>query len=222
MRSRLEEIAVRVQGPVVADIGTDHGKLPCLLLADPEIRRVIATDISAASLKKCRDLLTTHPRRSDVELKVTDGLQGLDTGQMDTIVISGMGGHRIIGILLRALKEGKTLRRLLLSPQKGEEELRRFLHEKSFMLTADFVVKDEGKFYTVLCAEPGEERYETDNAYRYGQIPLKSRDPVFLERIGKELALQIRVRDQAISDESQREIEERIAQLKEVLGELQD
>jgi hypothetical protein len=36
------------------------------------------------------------------------------------------------------------------------------------------------------------------------------------------LALQIRVRDQAISDESQREIEERIAQLKEVLGELQD
>ena len=96
------------------------------------------------------------------------------------------------------------------------------MHEKSFMLTADFVVKDEGKFYTVLCAEPGEERYETDNAYRYGQIPLKSRDPVFLERIGKELALQIRVRDQAISDESLREIEERIAQLKEVLGELQD
>lgn len=221
MYERLTHLAKLVQGAVVADIGTDHGRLPEMLLKNPDVKRVIATDISADSLQKCADLLAEHPQKQKLELKVTDGLSGVDTETVDSIVMAGMGGHRIIGIMKRALAEKKTLRRLILSPQKGEEEVRRFLHEAGFAITDDFRVKEAGKYYTLLAAVPGSQHYERDAHYRYGKIPLETKDPVLREWLKRELAIQEGVVKQAKSPDRRKDIEMRIKHLKEVLDELQ-
>lgn len=216
MQKRLEQIASLVKGPVAVDVGTDHGRLPAMLLNDPAIKKVIATDISRASLNKCRDLLRSHPHRSRAELVVTDGLDGIDTKTVDTIVISGMGGHRIIGILARALHAGKSLRRLILSPQKGEEDVRRFLHESGFQILSDFMLREAGKYYTILVAAPGAERYGSDLDYRYGKHQLKDRDPVLLERVRQEIRLNRSLLKKEISDASRQEIVATLKELKEV------
>ena len=43
-----------------ADIGADHGRLSCALLASGKCRRMCVADISAESLEKAKRLLRLH------------------------------------------------------------------------------------------------------------------------------------------------------------------
>ncbi len=221
MSHRMEQIARFLEGPVIADIGTDHGLLVEMALQREGIERVIATDISPHSLQKCVDRFQGSPVVDKIETMVTDGLKGIDTGAVDTVVIAGMGGHRIIGVLQDALSQGKLLRRLVLSPQKGEREVRRFLHESGFRIEADLWVEEAGKTYTILVATPGSESYNTENEYRYGRIPLRERDPVLKEWIEKEHKVQSSVLDGLDSEGASAErVRQKLRELEEVLNAL--
>ena len=186
---RLEKIAQRLVGPVVCDVGTDHGRIPLLALHREDITKVIATDISEKSLEKCRIAIQDHPRKDAVELVVTDGLVGIDTTELSTIVITGMGGHTIMGILEGAVQEGKPLSHLILSPQKGEEEVRRYLHEHGFTIEEDTWIFDAGKFYTLMRAVPGKQVYEEAIYYRYGKQAVEERNPVLLMWLAKQIQM---------------------------------
>ena len=216
MGTRLQTLAGQVRGRVVADIGTDHGQLPLLLLEEGSVLQVLATDISANSLKKCETLLADHPHRQRVRLLVTDGLQGIPTERIDTIVISGMGGHRIIGILSRALQEKKPLRRLVLSPQKGEEAVRRFLHSRGFRILTEEFIEEEKKYYTILVAEPGKETYSDEKDYKYGKLLIEKAPADWIRWLDKEIAIREALLTPSLSAASEQAIRFRIEELKEV------
>ena len=82
----------------VADIGADHGYTSRAMLEWGIARRVIATDISVASLKKARELLAEERLDGRAECRVGDGISVLRPGEAQGIVISGMGGPLILRI----------------------------------------------------------------------------------------------------------------------------
>lgn len=221
--ARLQRLRALLEGPVVADIGTDHGIVPMSLLADPSFERIVASDISAASLAKLRRKLKDHPEAARVTTVVTDGLAGIDTREVNTVLIAGMGGHRIVRILEKAVASGQPLHRLVLSPQRGEGAVRRFLREAGFRLFVDEYMEEEGKFYTLLAAEPGEEVAYAPLEEKFGRMPLRRRDPVLREWARKELAVCERVLA-GLPEESQshREVQARRAEWQEVLDVLQN
>ncbi len=214
---RLEKLRGYLRGPVIADIGTDHGILVMRALEDAAIQKVIATDISPHSLQKCIDAITGHPREKDVTTQCCNGLSGLDTKAIDDIVIAGMGGFRILTILQNAIDNQQPLRRLILSPQKGEEEVRRFLHENGYRIEADEWVRDQGKFYVILVAVPGVERYSSDIEYRYGRIPMQEQSVVLQDKIELERRIQEQV-IQTLKPQSAgaRRVSEKLRELQEV------
>ena len=83
-----------------ADVGTDHGKLPVFALQEGIVSKAIATDISENSLNKAKLLAEI----SGVELitRCGDGLSVLKEGEVETVVIAGMGGLEMINILENA------------------------------------------------------------------------------------------------------------------------
>ena len=83
-----------------ADIGADHGRLSCILLANNVCRRMCVSDLSADSLKKARMLLARHGVLDRADFRVGDGLDVLDH-PADAVSILGMGGRTLSGILLR-------------------------------------------------------------------------------------------------------------------------
>lgn len=214
--NRMQEIARRVQGPVLCDVGTDHGKLPLMALDLGLAERVIATDISPHSLQKCADAAKTHPKGECVETQVTDGLVDVDTTDVDTIVISGMGGHTIISILTKAIQDEKPLRHLILSPQKGEEALRLFLHDHGFLIVEDTWLKDNDKYYTLMRAIPGEEHYENPMYYKYGKHAVLEKNPVLLQWLKEQIALKEHIRQNAqLQPEQQQQLDAEIRTRKE-------
>lgn len=139
-------------GGVVADIGCDHGYLAQYLLNTGRAKSVIATDISAPSLKKAQILLRPFAGRASVRLGA--GLEVLRPGEADTIVIAGMGGHEIVSIVQKSSAQAKESA-LILGPHRDVPLLRAYLLDAGFVLREERLVLERGVWYTFLRAEAG-------------------------------------------------------------------
>ena len=100
LSNRLGQIARMVQpGSVVADIGTDHGQLMVYLAQNGTIRRGYACDINEKPLNKARQIIADYGLEDRIECVLASGLDGLQPGSVDTVVIAGMGGDLTARIL---------------------------------------------------------------------------------------------------------------------------
>ena len=83
------------QGDSVADIGTDHGYVPMLLMRDGRSPRVIMSDISEGSLTKAKEtfeLSRLADKVDAMDFRIGDGLETVGKGEVDEIIIGGLGG----------------------------------------------------------------------------------------------------------------------------------
>ena len=135
----------------VADVGTDHGKLALSLLETGRAQRVIATDVSVPSLDKARRLILATPHASRAEFRAGDGLQVVNAGEVDTVVISGMGGKEIVKIIT----SGPRFPAYVLSPQRDMRYVRESLISLGYRPECERVVKEDGKFYFVMTFAEG-------------------------------------------------------------------
>lgn len=146
-----------------ADIGADHGRLSCVLLARNTCERMCVADISADSLDKARKLLTEHGYVTRADICVGDGLLAMPRNAQ-AIAMLGMGGHTICGIL----ENGKHLLNqasLILSAHTQIHLLRRKLMELGYQIDTEEIAFAAGRFYVVLRAIPGREALNERQAF---------------------------------------------------------
>ena len=146
-----------------ADIGADHGRLSCYLLAHDQCRRMIVADISADSLAKARRLLTLHHLEDRADFRVADGLAALHEN-VDCVAICGMGGRVMADILERG-QERLHGAALVLSCHTEIPLLRAALVRLGYHLCAERLVRAKGRFYIVLRTEPGQACYTEKELY---------------------------------------------------------
>ncbi|MCL2030535.1 MAG: class I SAM-dependent methyltransferase, partial [Oscillospiraceae bacterium] len=100
LRPRLLALAYRVPvGTRVADIGTDHGRLPLWLLQRGLVAFAYAVDKAEGPLSRARDLAARCGISQGLQLVLGDGLKPLPPEDVDTVVIAGIGGDAIVEIL---------------------------------------------------------------------------------------------------------------------------
>ncbi len=158
LSKRIHAIANKVlPNQRVADIGTDHGFVPMLLVRNGVTSDVIMSDISEGSLSKAVE--TFEMCKLDIEpdrFRVGDGLETIEEGEADCVIIAGLGGFTIIEILSSSIDKAKSFDRLILQPRKHSGSLRYFLYANGW----DIVCEDlapEGKFFCeIIVAEPSD------------------------------------------------------------------
>ena len=156
INNRLKTIAGYIQkGAAVADVGTDHGKLPAYLakneLADP----IIASDISAGSLAAARRTAEKYKVTDKITFITAPGLTALDGTEVDAIVIAGVGGETITEILGGALWTKKQSIKLILQPQTKIATLCQWLRENGYMIHDATLSRDRGRIYIIMLAGGG-------------------------------------------------------------------
>lgn len=151
LKERLSRVYDEVpEGSVVADIGADHGKLSASLISTKRASKVIAVDISKDSLQKTVELAIKLG--VEIDARVGDGLSVINEEDgVNVVVIAGMGGYEILKILEKA---PLTFDRYILVPHQNAKELRRALASK-FFIEKDYVVKENGKFYSLIVLTRG-------------------------------------------------------------------
>ncbi len=144
---RLQKIADRIDnGKTMADIGTDHGFLPIYLIENDISPFVVMTDVSRPSLMKgSENLDMLGADRSRARFRVGDGISVLDIGEVDTVVIAGMGGMLIRDIMSADFELTCSFRKYILQPRKRQGHLRKWLLENGFTIIHEDLV-EEGRF----------------------------------------------------------------------------
>lgn len=165
---RLSAVASLARGRVVADIGCDHGKLGYYLLGTERAERIIATDVSAASLKKAEELAKANGVEKYMETRLGDGLDVIESGEADIIVIAGLGGDTIADILSRARAQGKAFQSFVLSPNTHPEKVRAEAERYSHRIVTDALVKAGGKYYVIIKTETGAGEPLDDMQLKFG------------------------------------------------------
>lgn len=162
MSNRLEIIASLVENGVgVADVGTDHAYIPIILRRSGYKGNIIGGDINEGPIEKAKRSLSEADLSDSIELVLCDGLDGIDSTKVDTIIVAGMGGDTITGILDRGLYDmpewaQRSDYKLILQPVTKPEILRFWLINNGFLITNEKQVEENGTLYQIICARPGE------------------------------------------------------------------
>lgn len=81
----------------ILDIGCDHALLDIYLVKEDKIKKAVASDIKEGPLKNAKENIKKYKLEKKIDIKLGNGLDTY-TDDIDTVVVSGMGGRTIIGI----------------------------------------------------------------------------------------------------------------------------
>lgn len=146
LTDRLQMIADEINtGETMADIGTDHGFLPVYLWENRICPKVIMTDVSRGSLDKAGENCSRLYPYEKFDLRLGSGLEVLDAGEVDTVVIAGMGGILMTQIMSYDMAKTMSIGKYVLQPRISSGRLRHWLLANGLSITGDRLVR-EGRF----------------------------------------------------------------------------
>ena len=154
MTPRLLKIAGYVKkGEKLADIGTDHAYIPIYLVQNGIINGAVAADVNRAPLAAAEENIRCAGLGKKIKTVLSDGFFCIEEDSFDTAVIAGMGGM-LIAEILKMAPRGK---KYILQPMKNLPELKRFLSENGFKITAEGLAAEGDKIYNILVVQDGEQ-----------------------------------------------------------------
>ena len=187
---RLNKIAQKVtQNGIIADIGTDHAYIPIFLYKNNRIKSGIACDISKGSLQKAKDNIKKYNLQDKIQTRLGNGLEKISLqDNVDTVIIAGMGGMLMIDILEKGKYILENVKELILQPQKDIDKVREYLHKNNFKIIDDEMLKDDGKYYTIIKSIKGEEDilYKKEE-YVFGRFEINNKCQTLKEYIEEQL-----------------------------------
>lgn len=187
LSKRLEMVVSFVEkGSRIADVGTDHGYVPIVLVERGIASEGIAMDVREGPLERAREHIRVHGLDKVIHTRLCDGVKGLKDGEADTVVIAGMGGELVIHILEDGKRLWGQVKHWILSPQSEIYKVRKFLGENGFLIGKEEMVKDEGKYYTIMDVTPGKTENMPPWEMMYGPCLVKQGHPVLSEFLMKE------------------------------------
>lgn len=187
LSERMKAVAAMVtNGNVLADVGTDHGYVPIMLVQRGFISSAIAMDINEGPLQRARENIIANQLQEKIETRLSDGVRALSDGEVESIVIAGMGGELMIRILTEGESVCRSAKELILQPQSDIQKVRKYLREYGYRIVDENMIFEDQKYYSVMKVIPVEEDSTWDKMNetvttacdRYGPLLLKNGNPI--------------------------------------------
>ena len=163
------------QGARLADVGTDHAYLPAGLLLEGKIPWAIASDLRKGPLDRARETARQYGCGDKMAFRLCNGLAGIRPGEVDAIVIAGMGGETIAQILEAAPWVLEEKIPLILQPMSSLPELRKWLGQHGYAIAKEQLAREGETLYVVMRVTTGEMGTQTPGQLWAGR---QSRDPL--------------------------------------------
>ena len=153
LSKRLRAVADMVdETDCVCDVGCDHAYIPIFLVREGRCQRALALDVNPGPLQRADLHIREAGLEEKIETRLSDGLENFSPGDASCVVISGMGGRLMEKILFRGLDRLSGVDELVLSPQSDISAVRRFLYENRFLVSDEKILKEDGKYYSLIKA----------------------------------------------------------------------
>jgi tRNA (adenine22-N1)-methyltransferase len=180
--SRLQAVADSIPAHCrsMADIGSDHAALPVYLLQTGRIDRAVAGEYREGPWGRAQEAVRAAGLEQQIVVRSGDGLAVLEPGEVDVVVLAGLGGDVITAILQDPA--APTFPYWIIQAMTRAHIVRQFLAASGGIIAAERLVRERGRFYTVMQVRPGGSAYELTSAeLEWGPLILRQRDPAARE-----------------------------------------
>ena len=171
----------------LADVGCDHAYISINLLENGKVEKIIASDLREGPLNIAKENIKLAGFEDKIETRLCSGLEGFQAGEVDTILISGMGGMLVKEILSEGIKVVEAADTLILEPQSDLRVVREYLREIGFEIVEEDMLKESGKYYQIMKAVRAEAGQVSENEIvlmaedEFGPVLIKKKHPVLKE-----------------------------------------
>ncbi|NGT77800.1 tRNA (adenine(22)-N(1))-methyltransferase [Clostridium perfringens] len=227
LSKRLKRIAEHVDKcESVADIGTDHGYIPIYLVKEGICKKAIASDINKGPIEKAKVNVAFEGVSNKVKCLLGTGLNPLKVGEVNGVILAGMGGNLTRDILLADMDKVKKYDFIILQPAQNPEVLREFLYKNDYEIIDEDLIKDEGRFYELFKVKYNENSeklvFEDELEYEVSPLLREKGHPLFKEFIEEkinrcETILSFIKEDTEAAKKRKSDLEEKINKLKGML-----
>ena len=157
-------------------------------------------DVRTGPLSRAQEHIAQYGLEQYIETRLSDGLEKLEAGEADTLVIAGMGGPLMERILTDGEAVRESFREMILQPQSDIPHFRRFIKEIGWKIVEEEMILEDGKFYPMMKVVPGEKEHIcADTPYTlsewFGSMLLERKHPVLKEYLERELRIRNEILD---------------------------
>ncbi|RUR41887.1 SAM-dependent methyltransferase [Clostridium perfringens] len=227
LSKRLKRIAEHVDKcESVADIGTDHGYIPIYLVKEGICKKAIASDINKGPIEKAKVNVAFEGVSDKIKCLLGPGLNPLKVGEVNGVILAGMGGNLTRDILLADMDKVKKYDFIILQPAQNPEVLREFLYKNDYEIIDEDLIKDEGRFYELFKVKYNENSeklvFEDELEYEVSPLLREKGHPLFKEFIEEKISrcetiLSFIKEDTEAAKKRKSDLEEKINKLKGML-----
>ena len=184
---RLKEISTFIPDNIsLVDIGCDHALLDIYLYKNRKNIKIIASDINENALEQAKKNIKKYKLEDYIETRISNGLNNIDKDEIDTIVISGMGAHTIVGILYSNMNKLSNVSNIIVQSNNHIEFLRKKITLIGYYIDNEKLVKDNDIIYTIISFKKGKKRYNKKEIF-FGPYLLKENSILFKEKNKQDL-----------------------------------
>jgi tRNA (adenine22-N1)-methyltransferase len=229
LSERLETVAKYVpKDSKLADIGSDHAYLPSYLVKNGVITYGVAGEVAKGPFQSAEKNVRAEGLTDMISVRMGDGLEVIQPGDVDCITIAGMGGSLIATILENGKEKLSTIKRLVLQPNLNAIAIRKWLIDNHWELIAEEIIEEDSKIYEILVAEKGEplkpyRNVNLETGLLVGPFLLQRKENVFKKKWSLEIKNWKRIYEQLESaapsvetEEKKQEVSEKITLVKGV------
>lgn len=177
----------------VVDIGCDHGLVSIYLAMNKQNISIIASDINQNALDNAIKNINKYHLEDKIKVCLSNGLDNIND-EIDTIIISGMGGHTIVDILTNNQEKLNTVNNIIIQSNNDIEYVRRKIVKLGYYISKEELILDKNIYYTVILFTKGKKKY-TNKEYYFGPILLKENSKIFIERKNKEYTKLVNIKN---------------------------
>ena len=167
------------------DVGCDHALLDIYLVKRKANIKAIASDIKEGPLDQAKKNIKREHLENDIEVRLGDGLSTY-SDEINTVIISGMGGRNIIGICKNNLKTFKKVDTYIISPNNYQIDVKKFFTKNGYYIANEELVKDSNFIYQIIIFKKGKKRYSKKD-YFFGPVLLEKKGKLFEEYYTREM-----------------------------------
>ncbi|PFO03687.1 tRNA (adenine(22)-N(1))-methyltransferase TrmK [Bacillus sp. AFS076308] len=175
-----------IDGARMADIGSDHAYLPCYLAKNLKISFAIAGEVAQGPFQSTEKNVLAEGLVDTIAVRMGDGLEVIEPGEVDCITIAGMGGALISSILDNGKDKLDSVQRLILQPNISAISIRTWLLANNWELIAEEIIEEDSKIYEILVAERGDPlkpyQIKRDEGLLLGPFLLKQKNEIFKKK----------------------------------------
>ncbi|MFD2759442.1 tRNA (adenine(22)-N(1))-methyltransferase [Lentibacillus juripiscarius] len=198
LSKRLKETASFVPpGIRFADIGSDHAYLPSYICLSDLTAQAIAGEVNEGPFQRARETVSFYNLSDRIDVRLGNGLKVFSPGEVDAVVIAGMGGSLIRAILEHGSDRMAGTKRIIAQPNTDERDVRKWFSTHGYVIMDEVLLEENGHIYEIIVGDKHTGRQQlTGKQLLFGPRLLQQKSDLFYQKWEQERKKRHRIIEQ--------------------------